>query len=118
EFSGLALKLIGNLYLNGDTSICIPAENTKEYEPLILAIWSQQWPALRAKFKFCTGSLSNRTLFGTGFDLQVAPRRMARELQKTGVLIIDDQDLGELSEDWQRYAAADLIDGNSPFRQF
>ncbi len=87
DVNSMAHGLINALYPSaGDEAlpVVIGAQNSHEYEPLILAVWSQQWPALRARFTFCTGSLSFRSSFdGQPFDCQVVPEarlhRVGRE---------------------------------------
>jgi hypothetical protein len=50
----------------------------EEYDPAnieqaILAVWSQQWPRLRASFSFCTASvIEHRRSESDGYDVQVA----------------------------------------------
>lgn len=44
-------------------------------EPLLLAIWSQQWPRLRRSFCFCTSTAMDRSNSQLQFDLQLLPSR-------------------------------------------
>lgn len=53
--------------------IILIAENASVYEKFILSVWSQMWNSLRNRFSFCTGSLSNKTIKGEEFTLQVIP---------------------------------------------
>src|SRR6266481_1853609 len=38
--------------------VVLVARDSDEFTDAIFALWSQQWPALRQNFAFCTGSLS------------------------------------------------------------
>lgn len=44
-------------------------------EPLLLAMWSQQWPRLRRSFCFCTSTAMDRSNSQLQFDLQLLPSR-------------------------------------------
>lgn len=44
-------------------------------EPLLLAVWSQQWPRLRRTFCFCTSTAMDRSSGQLQFDLQLLPSR-------------------------------------------
>ena len=68
------LQLMSGLYSSPAQNVLIEAASSSEYEQMVLLAWSQQWPALRGSFKFCTGALDSRTLHGLHFDLQVVPR--------------------------------------------
>ena len=117
--------LITSLYEEPQKSAIIPAENTGFYEAVILEAWSQQWPALRAAFRFCTGSLSNRTIGGQPFDLQVVPISLWHELQRRPnafAFLIPDRNYDDIPErlPWITLGAGDLIkqlEGTS-FRKF
>ena len=39
----------------------------------VLSLWSQQWPRLRRRFRFCTFTVSDRSADSAIFDLQVVP---------------------------------------------
>jgi hypothetical protein len=112
------------LYERPEKSIIIPANNSNSYEPLVLEVWSQQWPALRSAFRFCTGSLSNRTIGGEPFDLQVVPFGLSHELQRSPDVfeLLPDanrQSLIPNMEHWSRLAVRDLEAGTGGgFRQF
>lgn len=66
-------KILSALYAAPPMPIFVPSTSTANCVDLIFAIWSQQWPKLRRSFRFCTGSLSNRSFEGNLFDLQVIP---------------------------------------------
>ncbi len=54
-------------------SVVLLAPNSSEYEDFILSLWCQQWPQLRSRFTFCTGSINGRTIQKHPFVVQVAP---------------------------------------------
>ncbi|MDQ3816394.1 MAG: hypothetical protein M3362_01735 [Acidobacteriota bacterium] len=56
-------------------NIVITSENSTQLEDFILSLWCQQWPSLRSRFSFSTGSLAARTVQGRTFALQVAPHQ-------------------------------------------
>jgi hypothetical protein len=115
--------LLVGVYGQVERPVIIPASDARISERLVLSLWSQQWPALRGAFRFCTGSLSARTFAGRSFDLQVIPHRLLRELQRDPnafVCVSISEHEGSLSEtpDWARVGAADLIARKSLFRRF
>jgi hypothetical protein len=57
-------------------SVVVLSHTADQVEDHVLSIWLQQWPALRANFSFCTGSLSPRLLPNKKpFMLQIAPEK-------------------------------------------
>jgi GTPase-associated protein 1, N-terminal domain type 1 len=73
-----AAHLVNALYAQPTKSIVILAEANREWQKTVFAVWSQQWPSLRARFSFSTGSWGDRRLAGVPFDLQIAPSRSRR----------------------------------------
>jgi GTPase-associated protein 1, N-terminal domain type 1 len=61
--------------------VVIVAEDSLIYEKLVLSIWNQMWSSLRARFTFCTGSLSNRKIKNESFILQVSPEQNLSSFQ-------------------------------------
>jgi hypothetical protein len=121
-----AEALIAALYNEAEKPVVIPASNAESRQGIVLSIWSQQWPALRAAFRFCTGSLSARTYCGRAFDLQVVPHKLLRELRRDPnafavVLERESPDRGtNLTKptQWMRIGAEDLLIGKGSFRCF
>ncbi|KKN14735.1 hypothetical protein LCGC14_0993170 [marine sediment metagenome] len=70
----LVAELADALYWHEGRPVIVSAAASVDFELAALAIWSQQWPALRKAFTFCTGSLSGRALAGKAFQFQVVPR--------------------------------------------
>ena len=44
-----------------------------EVDRTVLALWAQQWPRLRRRFRFCTFATADRSADSDSFDLQVVP---------------------------------------------
>ncbi len=111
------------LYGSPDTPVFLAAETSEKYEDVILAIWNQQWPRLQRSFSFCTGSISNRKLNGSYFDVQVVPwptyDKTRREL--TNAKCVDDaqEDESRFFPEWVVVAANDLFHlNNGKLRRF
>jgi len=104
--------------------LVISAANSDEYKEMILAAWSQKWPALRMSFTFCTGSLSVRMFENRPLDVQcvptVATRQVCREISEgvSGDAILMDL----ISDDWPRWvilAGDDALQfAGGPIRSF
>ena len=45
----------------------------EEVDVTVLSLWSQQWPRLRRRFRFCTFTVNDRSAGNCSFDLQVVP---------------------------------------------
>ena len=79
-----------------------------EVDDTVLALWSQQWPRLRRRFRFCTLAARDRSSEGASFDLQVLPSRdRSVRTRFTGVL---DVEVGvSTSGGWLEDAVQDLL---------
>lgn len=62
--------------------VVLVARDSDEFSGAIFALWSQQWPLLRQKFLFCTGSLSGRSFDGRIFDIQCSPPTAAKDVAR------------------------------------
>ncbi len=109
---GMARKIITALYGHPEKPIFVPAESSEHYADIVVAIWGQQWPRLRRSFHFCTGSLSNRSVHGKVFDLQVIPSDLVRTIPRE---VPQAQFIGLRAETsqsdfpaWAQFAARDL----------
>jgi hypothetical protein len=116
-------QLLAALYGPEQKPVIIPAQDSCAFEPIVFGIWSQQWPALRQSFSFCTGSLSNRTIAGQSFDLQVAPFKLLRELQRDSNPFVLDMNSPAFanpvsSDSWLPAALNDLGTDGGPLRNF
>ena len=106
-------RLLMGLYGTPESPCVIQAPDSRYYEDLIFALWSQQWPRLRRNFRFSTGSFSDRGRSGAAFDLQIYPESSRREPLKGN----DEQSRDD--EGWIQLAVDDLLkpDGKK-FRSF
>ena len=77
----ISTSFIADYYADDIRPILIPANTSEDYERLIFAVWSQQWPSLRRRFIFSTGSLSARSIGKMPFDVQCVPRVLMRDVQ-------------------------------------
>jgi hypothetical protein len=75
-------ELIENFYVAPKKTLIVDALTSRDFEAAIMALWSQQWPALRTTFTFCTGSLSARFLGTKPLELQCVPRTSLREVMR------------------------------------
>jgi len=116
--------ILSGLYGRPDAPVFVPSETSREYEDLVLKMWSQQWPRLRRTFRFCTGSIESRFFEGRPFDLQIIPLSGASVAQKelpnavflgkplnVPLSIPDDMT-------WLRLASEDLWSPNLELREF
>jgi hypothetical protein len=55
----------------------------------VLAVWGQQWPALRTRFAFATGGSSARAIGGTPFDLQITSVFGSSAYSNRNVVLLD-----------------------------
>lgn len=73
-------QLLWSYYGMDGRPVVLAAKTSGEFENIVFALWSQQWPSLRLGFTFCTGSLSTRSFAGRPFDLQCVPTALTREV--------------------------------------
>ena len=70
----LISPMIASYYAGRQATLSSEEEDPDEIEQAVLAVWSQQWPRLRASFSFCTASLNERRRSESNdYDVQVAP---------------------------------------------
>ena len=114
-----ANALLQSLYCNPDAPAILPARTSHEFGPLLLELWTQQWPRLRRTFTFCTGSLASRTLLGRPFDLQICPEGRVSALQseiKNATIVSSETELER--KEWFASATRDLCSSSRPLRSF
>lgn len=78
------LDLIFSAYYGSPnlSPVILVARDSDEFCEAIFALWSQQWPRLRQRFSFCTGSLSGRSLDGRALDIQCSPPTVAKDVSR------------------------------------
>ncbi|GIK79784.1 MAG: hypothetical protein BroJett024_08890 [Alphaproteobacteria bacterium] len=67
------LRLLAGLYGKPTDKIIAARPQDFDPEPLILLLWTQQWPRLRRVFRFCTLAAADRSGEVGAFDLQLLP---------------------------------------------
>jgi hypothetical protein len=116
------LDLYSALYSGPDVPVLLPADNSRQFESLVLRIWSQQWPRLRRVFKFCTGAIEGRVSEGKSFDLQVIPHNSIGRIQHEiddAIIIQAGASAGQRNiPRWIAQIADDFISKNTRFRDF
>ncbi len=103
--------------------VVLVARDSDEFADAIFALWSQQWPSLRQKFSFSTGSLSGRSLDNRAFDIQCAPpaiaKEVARDAQTLPLLIVTGVPDADSRTNELTPAIEDaLVPNGGPFRTF
>ncbi|WOH80559.1 hypothetical protein RX327_33110 [Bradyrhizobium sp. BEA-2-5] len=101
----LISEIISGYYTGGRATLSPDSGEPDEIENAVLAVWSQQWPRLRASFSFCTASLNeNRRAEQNDYSVQVAPLDEAPSISR---------------ERWVSFAAADAaLNKVTPLRRF
>lgn len=65
-----------------DYPVALTCGEPLSLEDTIMAIWSQQWPALRQQFTFCSGAMSVRLVNGKSFSFQIIPSNQRRQFER------------------------------------
>ena len=116
------IRLLVALYGSPEKRVFVASSEKFDAERWIIAIWARQWPRLRRSFRFCTLSLSDRSVSNAPFDLQVLPRRSNSNKRRGSVAgVFVDPEVPETDSQlvWARAATEDLaITGGTPFRSF
>lgn len=112
----LVSDVVAAVYECKTQPVLLPANDSEEFEDLVLGVWSQQWPSLRCSFTFSTGSLSNRVLEGKPFELQVVPANTLRSIQRSlsESFVVDFQSLNSNRPHWVEWVAKDLVSMSGP----
>ena len=79
-----AESLLSAFFEHSESCIVILDEQSYPWEKIVFTLWSQQWPRLRQRFAFSTGSLGDRRTAGMDFDLQIAPLSSKRLWKRGG----------------------------------
>ncbi len=109
-------QLLSSYYRHEPKPLILSAKNSVEFEGIIFALWSQQWPGLRMAFTFCTGSLSTRTFAGRPFDIQCVPTTLTREvlLETTSGFAAEPILLTSLEDDYPQWMPSIVADAGTP----
>ncbi|WFU23630.1 hypothetical protein QA649_37405 [Bradyrhizobium sp. CB1717] len=92
-------------YYAGKRVVLPPSGSAADLEEAVLAVWSQQWPRLRATYSFCTAAVKeHRGVDASDYDVQVASPAEPRS--------------GGFA-DWVAFAASDAAQNRvTPLRRF
>jgi len=116
--------ILSALYGRPDSPVFVPSGTSREYEDLVLKMWSQQWPRLRRTFRFCTGSIESRSFEGRPFDLQIIPLNsdIAAQKELPNATFLGKPLIVPVSAPddttWLRLACDDLRSPNLELREF
>lgn len=110
-------------YYGSSSPVVLAARDSDEFADAILDLWSQQWPALRQRFAFCTGSLSGRSIAGRAFDIQCSPPTLAKDILRESASIVEPimvSDYENMNVEGELDSAITdaLITNGGPFRKF
>jgi hypothetical protein len=79
----LTSTILSELYgYEKDYPVALISEEPLIFEDTIVAIWSQQWPALRQRFTFCSGAMHIRLVNGKPFSFQIIPFKQRRQFER------------------------------------
>lgn len=78
----IAASIVAALYGSPESVVVAAAIDATVLEPLVLRLWSQQWPRLRRSTRFCTGALSLRLQGNSPFDLLIVPIALRTQLRR------------------------------------
>ncbi|SDM48069.1 hypothetical protein SAMN05216360_102215 [Methylobacterium phyllostachyos] len=84
---------------------------------IVTGVWSQQWTALKARFRFCTSVAADRSADGLQFDLQVT-RKGLRNPASVLKSSLDVRKLRITQAPWLDPAVDDLIGSSSELSTF
>lgn len=103
-----ARQLLAVLYGKPHSRVIAARPATLDVDPVVMALWGQQWPRLRRVFRFCTLSAADRSAESSEFDLQLLPSldRSVRSRFNGAVEIVDTV---SSPEDWLDDAVSDLV---------
>jgi hypothetical protein len=67
-----AAALVGAI-LGQARPVIVAVDHASQLESAFLRLWDELWPAMKARFSFCTGALMPRTVAGALMDIQAVP---------------------------------------------
>ncbi len=114
EDDKLAAAILWGLYSQDKETLVVSSVQSTQFEELLIAIWSQQWPRLRRNFLFSTGSFADRGRGGRFYDIQIAPKSSLRAWSRNEVILLDEYGLKDpnllanLQDPWIQAALDDL----------
>lgn len=114
----LLRRLLSALYERPNAKVVARSHPSFDVAPTVLAIWRQQWPALKSTFRFCTLTSADRSSGKNRFDLQLLPA--SDRAGRSRFPDVFDADTGADNElDWLQTAVSDaLIPGGGALTHF
>jgi hypothetical protein len=100
-------RLLASLYGKPTSRVIAARPAALNVDPVLMAIWGQQWPRLRRAFRFCTLSAADRSTESNVFDLQLLPS-LDRSVRARFQEAVEARDIGPVQEDWLEDAISDL----------
>lgn len=112
-----ARQLLASLYGRPGDRVIASRPVGVDVDPVVVAMWGQQWPRLRRAFRFCTLASSDRSSEGNVFDLQLLPS-LDRSIRTRFPNAVEARDVG-IDEIWLNEAVSDLVaPGDGDLRSF
>ena len=102
-----ARRLLAFLYGKPHKRVVVARPSGFDVDPVVMAIWAQQWPRLRRAFRFSTLSLADRSSEEGAFDLQLLPS-LDRSVRTRFPGAIEATDAGS-DEPWLDDSVSDLM---------
>ena len=113
-----AAALVGAV-LGQSRPVIVGVENAGQLELTFLRLWEELWPAARARFSFCTGALTPRSVAGALMDLQAVPRAIPssqfRKSAGAGAALVLDLRTPGTGEAWVELFLEAVKRGDSAF---
>lgn len=100
------------LYDSPQLPVYIAVDENDQFTSLLLEMWNQQWPELRASFAFCTGALADRKVSDRSFDLQIIPMNRVSQFRRTirdARHIVPGEPVASSDRSWVRATAEDIM---------
>lgn len=114
-----AAALVGAV-LGQARPVIVAVENARQLESVLLRLWDELWPAVKARFSFCTGALMLRTVAGALMDIQAVPRTVPSShfRKSAGSALILDLRAPEAPEAWVEVVLQGVSRGDMAFRSW
>ncbi len=103
-----AHQLLASLYGKPHSRVIAARPEALAVDPIVMAVWAQQWPRLRRAFRFCTLSAADRSIESSVFDLQLLSS-MDRSVRARFQGAVEVGDSESLREEWLDDAVIDLV---------
>lgn len=122
SYHPLTSAILSELYgYEKDYPVALTSKEPLILEDTIIAVWSQQWPALRQRFTFCSGAMSVRLLNGNPFSFQIIPFSQRRQFERDvkDLRFVENKSTNEHQEAWINNLVEDITNTtNTPLRDF